>query len=237
MTTIEIARLEDEPGVPARGRVLRKTLLACGVLSSLLYAATDVLGGLRYEGYSFYSQAISELMAVGAPSEGFVDPLFIAYGVLALAFGLGVLEEGLGRSRALLVTGALLAGYAALGFTGPTLFEMHPRGAREIGGDAPHIVLTGVLVLLTLLAVAAGAFALGTRFRVYSFATLLLMIALGVLAAPYGARLAAGQPTPGLGVVERIEVYASLLWVAVLGIALLRRPPLRGAPGPAWRRV
>jgi hypothetical protein len=56
-------------------------------------AATDVLGGMRYEGYSFTSQAISELMATGAPSEAFVDPLFITYGVLALAFSVGVRRE------------------------------------------------------------------------------------------------------------------------------------------------
>ena len=91
-----------------RARALRRppsgasqqALLACGILSSLLYVATDILGGLRYEGYSFTSQAISELMAVRAPSEAFVDPLLIAY--------------------------------SAAGFTGPTLFEMHPRGTAGV---------------------------------------------------------------------------------------------------------
>jgi CubicO group peptidase (beta-lactamase class C family) len=217
---------------PARSeRVVRRVLLVCGVLSSLLYAATDVLGGMRYEGYSFTSQAVSELMAIGAPSEAFVDPLFIAYGVLALAFGVGVLQEGAGRSRALRITGALLIGYAAIGFTGPTLFEMHRRGADGPASDAPHIVLTGVLVALTLLAIGVGAFAVGRRFRVYSLATLLTVIVLGALTAPYGARLAAGQPTPGLGILERINIYSSLAWMAVLAVALLRRPRFRGAAG------
>lgn len=68
---------------------VRKVLLSCGILSSLLYALTDLLGGLRYQNYNFSSQAISELMATGAPSERFVDPLFLMYGVLALAFGVG----------------------------------------------------------------------------------------------------------------------------------------------------
>jgi hypothetical protein len=56
----------------------------------------------------------------------------------------------------------------------------------------------------------------------------------GALSAPYGARLAAGEPTPGFGIIERITIYASLLWVAVLAVALLRRSPLRdntSAPG------
>jgi CubicO group peptidase (beta-lactamase class C family) len=218
----------------------RKALLVCGILSSLLYVATDVLGGMRYEGYSFTSQAISELMATGAPSEAFVDPLFITYGVLILAFGVGVLREGVRRSRALWITGALLMGYAAIGFAGPTFFEMNRRGAGSLHGDTPHIILTGVLVSLTLLAISFGAFALGTRFRIYSFATLLMVIVFGALTAPYGARLAAGQPTPGFGILERINVYSSLLWVAVLGIALLRRPQSaaqRSAPMTATTHV
>ena len=117
-------------------RRVRQALLVCGILSSLLYVATDILGGLRYEGYSFTSQAISELMAVGAPSETFVDPLFIAYGVLALAFAVGVFREALGHNRALQIAGALLIAYSAAGFTGPTLFEMHPRGTAGVAADA-----------------------------------------------------------------------------------------------------
>src|SRR5215218_6031814 len=108
---------------------IRKLSLTCGVLSSLLYVATDVLGGIRYPGYSFSSQAVSELMAAGAPSESFVDPLFITYGVLALAFGAGVIREAGGRSRALRITGALLIGYAVIGLAGPTFFEMGQRSA------------------------------------------------------------------------------------------------------------
>jgi hypothetical protein len=65
---------------PASSRsIVRQALLVCGLLSSLLYIATDILGGLRYDGYSFTSQAISELAAIGAPSKPFVDPLFIVY--------------------------------------------------------------------------------------------------------------------------------------------------------------
>jgi ABC-type transport system involved in cytochrome c biogenesis permease subunit len=122
------------------------------------------------------------------------------------------------------IAGALLIAYALVGFTGPTLFEMHPRGSGPQGGDTPHIILTGVIVLLTLLAIVFAAFALGKRFRVYSFATLGVLIVFGALTAPFGARLAAGQPTPGFGILERVNIYSSLLWTAVLATALLRRP-------------
>ena len=227
MTTIEMTHERARTAaqlVRTRSRV-RQILLLCGILSPLLYVATDVLGGMRYEGYSFSSQAISELMAIGAPSETFVDPLFITYGVLTLAFGVGVFREGLDGNRALRIAGLLLIAYAASGLTGPVFFEMHQRGAGGgSGSDFPHIVLTGVLVGLTLLAIGSSAFALGKRFRAYCFGALTTLIVFGVLSAPYGARLAAGQPTPGFGIVERILIYSSLLWIAVFAIALLRRP-------------
>ena len=231
MTAIGMAQPSSGTRTPRiRSRsITRQGLFVCGILSGLLYVATDILGGLRYPGYSFTSQAISELMAVGAPSETFVDPLFLTYGVLTLAFGVGVFREGANIGRAARITGVLLMAYAAIGLAGPTLFEMHPRGSANFGTDAPHIVLTGVLVSLALLSMALGAFALGRRFRVYSFLTLLIMIGMGTMSAPFGALLAAGQPTPGFGIAERILIYSSLLWVAILGVALLRRSTFREA--------
>jgi hypothetical membrane protein len=206
--------------------VARRAFLGCGVLSSLLYVVIDVLGGLRYDGYSFTSQAISELSAIGAPSKPFVDPLFMAYGLLVLAFAVGLLRAAAARNRALRIAAVALICYAAIGIVagmiGP-FFSMHQRGVGSETTDAPHIVLTGVLVLLLLLAIGFGAFALGNRFRVYSLVTLATVVLFGALTTPYPARMDLGQPTPGLGIIERIDVYSALLWLAVLGIALLRR--------------
>lgn len=207
----------------------RQLFLACGFLAPLVYLAADVFGGLRYEGYSFTSQAVSELMATGSPSETFVDPLFLAYDALLLAFGLGLLLEAGRTNRPLRIAAAFLILQAVLGFLGPTRFEMHPRGTEGLAGDMPHIVLTVALVLSLLVAIGFGAFALGKRFRIYSFATLATIIIFGVATAPYGSKLAAGQPTPGFGILERINIYASIVWIAVLGIALLRRPLQRNA--------
>jgi hypothetical protein len=201
------------------GTFLQRALLGCGILASVLYSATDVLGGLSYPGYSFNSQGISELMAIGAPAEPLVDPLFLVYDVLMLAFGVGVWRAAR-ASRLLRVCAILLMAYGALGFTGPTLFPMHQRGADSSASDLAHIVLTAVLVLLMLTTITLSAFALGRRFRVYSLVTLGVLIVFGSISGAYGARIAANLPTPGFGVIERIIVYSALLWVAVLAFAL-----------------
>jgi len=51
--------------------VSQRFLLACGVASSVLYVGTDIAASIRYEGYSYTSQAVSELMAVAAPTKQF----------------------------------------------------------------------------------------------------------------------------------------------------------------------
>jgi hypothetical protein len=57
--------------------MVRKLLLVCGILSSLLYVATVVLAAMRWEGYSSTSQTVSELIAIDAPTRPLVVPLFI----------------------------------------------------------------------------------------------------------------------------------------------------------------
>ncbi len=203
--------------------MLRRTLLACGVAASLLYVGIDLLAAFRYPEYhSFTSRVISELMASGAPTERLVDPLFLLYGALMIGFGVGVWRSD--RRRRAHVLGGLLVGFAAVGLLGPTLFEMDVRGAgvasEPSAADLRHIALTGGVVLVILATVAVGAFLRGRTFRLYSFATLLIMVASGVLTS-----LAMGQAgTPWVGLIERIDIGAFLAWVAVLAVALLRAP-------------
>jgi Protein of unknown function (DUF998) len=201
---------------------LRTVLLICGILSSLVYVAANVAGAMRWEGYSSASQTVSELFAIDAPSRPVVVPLLLAYDVLLIAFGCGVWGAP-SRRRGLRFSGALLAGIGLLGLAGPTFASMHLRGAQPTLSDTLHIVLTVVISLCTLLALGFAATALGRQFRLYSIATIAIILAFGALAGLDGPRLAANLPTPWVGVTERIDIGAYLLWVAVLAVLLLRQ--------------
>ena len=199
--------------------MLIKALLACGVLSSLLYLGIDALAALRFGDYhSYTAQAISELGAIGAPTKELVEPLFMTYSVLLLAFAAGVWASA-GNRRAFRLIGILLAGIVAAGLVTP---PMYLRGTGDVSGDLPHIVLTGLIVLFILCAIALGVSLYGRRWRLYSGATLLVLLLSGAWTGVEGQHLAAGQPTPWLGVAERINIGAYLLWVAVLATILLR---------------
>lgn len=215
------APIPESTGNALRGsNALREILLACGVLSALAYIAANVLGAVRWEGFSSTSQSISELSALGAPSRPVALPLLIAYSVLALAFGCGVWTAA-SRNRALRITAALLIGLGVVDVVA-LFFPMHVRGAATTLTDQMHIAVTVVNSVIIMLAIGFGAASRGKSFRLYSIATLGTMLVFGALAARDGPRLAAQQPTPWLGVTERIDVGAYLLWMLVLAVVLLR---------------
>jgi hypothetical protein len=77
-------------------------------------------------------------------------------------------------------------------------------------------------VLFILLIVWFGGNAFGRRFRLYSMATLAVVIVFGALAGMEAPRVEANLPTPWIGLTERITIFASLLWIGALTIRLLR---------------
>ena len=195
-------------------------MLACGILSSLLYIAMNVVVAMQWEGYSSVSQTVSELSAIGAPTRRLWVLLGIVYTVLVTAFGCGV-RASARRNGPLRVLGGLIVVYGVIGLVWP-LAPMHLRGAEPTLTDTMHIVFAMVTVLLMLLAIGFGAAAFGRRFRLYSIATMVILVPFGALTGVDGPRIAANLPTPWLGVWERINIGAFLLWIVVLAIALLR---------------
>jgi hypothetical protein len=133
--------------------MLRKLLLVCGILSSPLYVGADVLAAMRYEGYSYASQTVSELSAIGAPSRPLIVPLYLTYSVLMIAFALGVWGS-VGRNRGLRVVAGLLVGYGAFGFVGP-FTSMNQRAVLAAGGgtltDTLHIISAMVAAIVGVL--------------------------------------------------------------------------------------
>jgi len=214
--------------------MLRKALLICGVLSSLLYIAINVFVATQWEGYSVASRTVSELSAIGAPTRGLWVRLSAFYTLLVTAFGWGVWKSA-GPDRVVRAVGILLVVYGSLGLVWP-FFPMHLREVLAAGGgtltDTMHIVWSIVTVSLMLLAMGCGASAFGRWFRFYSVASLALLVAMGVLTFLNAPRIGANLPTPWVGVWERVNIGVFLLWVVVLAVVLWHeraRPTILGA--------
>lgn len=208
--------------------MVQKVLLVCGIMASLLYVAATILGAMVWKGYSSLDQSVSELFAIDAPSRSLVIPLFLAYGVLMIAFGVGVWGSARGK-RALRLVGGLMVVDQMRGFAGTLFAPMHLRGVPGTSTDVWHIILTSATVLLILFIIGFGASAFGQRFRLYSIGTLLVLVVFGTLTGLEGPRMAANLPTPWMGVEERLNIFSYMLWVIVLAIGLMRS---QGATAP-----
>lgn len=201
---------------------LNKTLLVCGILSTLLYVLATILGAMRWEGYNSFSQSVSELIAIDAPSASLVIPLFLIYSILVFAFGAGIWRSA-GTKRALRVVAILIIAKELLGVIVTLFAPMHMRGIETSLTDTMHIVLTGAGVLLCMFpAIVFGAKVFGKGFRIYSIVTILIFLVFGILAAHDASRIAENLPTPLVGIWERINIFTYFVWVIVLAIKLLR---------------
>ena len=89
--------------------------------------------------------------------------------------------------------------------------------------DIGHIVLTAVEVLSIILFIAFGSGARGKAFRIYSIASILGIIAAGILTGIITTNMTAEvASTPWAGLIERVNIYGTMLWIAMLGVVLRR---------------
>ncbi len=209
------------PAERGRRTTLQTTLLLCGIAAPVLYVATDVVAAMRWDGYSFRDQTISELNAIGAPTRSFTIAMgLMGYSVLT-AFGIGVWRAA-ARSRRLRVAGGALTALGLQALWAVPFASMHVRGVERSFSDTLHLVDGAVAGVLFVTAVGLAAAAFGRRFRLYSLATLVVVLGFVFWSGADASRVADDLATPWLGIKERIGFYSYQAWFAGLAVTLLR---------------
>lgn len=202
---------------------MQKILLTCGILSSLWYLIMNILVPTQYPGYSHITYTVSELSAIGAPTRNLWFLLGTLYPLLYISFGWGVCRSAYGN-RHLRVVGILIITYGILTFFWP---PMNMREVTAAGGgtlsDTLHIAWAMITLLTNMFIMGFGATALGRRFRIYTLITFVVFIIFGFLIFRESPGVQANLPTPGIGLWERINIGAFMLWVVVLAIILLKK--------------
>jgi hypothetical protein len=127
-----------------------------------------------------------------------------------------------GPTSRLRITAACLIAVALLALFAWPFFPMHMRGAERSFSDTVHLALGAIDVLLLASAMAFASGTFGSRFRLYSWASIAAMLVFGGATAFYVPRVDAGLPTPYLGLLERLSLFSYLLWIAILSVKLFR---------------
>ncbi len=217
----------DEPAfaglTSARRLLIRKALLACGILAPLLYVvANEVIAVSLYPGYDRISLPVSALTATFAPSRLFLAPMISIYLVLVIAFGVGVRLSAQKKLALRVISGILIIG-SAVQLVG-SAFPMTHLDLK----DTMHNIISGILPPLSFLVTTGfGIASLGKRFRLFSILTLIVLVLVVVFIGVQTAQIAAGGITNFFGISERVLTWAWFLWVMVLSIALWRVQPDR----------
>ena len=206
-------------------------LLSCGILSTLLYVLLNALIPPFFEGYDIASQTVSELSAIDAPTRPIWVPLASFYVILFAAFGWGIWKSA-GENKNLKIAARIILIYVLINVYWP---PMHLRGNEPTLTDTLHIVWAMVTVFLMMLIMGFGAAALGRPFRLFTALTFVVFIAFGLLIGTEAPNIPQNLPTPHIGIWERINIAAFMIWVAVFAFALMRRNALTPvmAPKPA----
>ena len=208
-----------------------RVLPICGIISSVLYIGADILAAALYPGYDHTSQQVSELSAIGAPTRPLWIAMSLVYPALVIAFAVGVWLSA-GAKRSLRVTAILLVVFGVVAQLWLWFAPMHLRGTVALATDTPHIAFAGLQVLVMVLFMAFGSGARGMGFRIYSITTIVVMLVAGIVPSTQVQAIAAGQPTPWMGVIERVSVYLPVAWVGVLAGVLLTANSAASASAP-----
>ena len=197
-------------------------MLLCGIISSVYYIVINIITPTHYPGYQIDAQTVSELSAIGAPSRKIWVLLCSFYSFLIIVFGMGIYVITEGNKRMKLI-GALMFFYGVSGFFWP---PMHQREVIAAGNatitDTLHLVFAGLTVVLMMTMIGLGVFSLGKKFRMYSILSIVALIIFGTLTGIDSKNISTGQPTPMIGIWERINISIFMIWVSVLSVDLLR---------------
>lgn len=191
-----------------------------GVVSLLSYTAAVVFSPLAYPGYNWMSQAVSDLMAINAPSLTLWNQLSSLYGVAGLVSIMMVcvfIKDRLNKPiRIGIYLFAVMNWVSSVGYT---MFPLTESGFAGTFQDIMHVVVTVLVVLLSIVSLLVIMFG-GYCEKKYRSLAIWATIALAfMLIGAIGVNVV---PSSYVGIPERFSVFAATTFNAVLGIYLFK---------------
>lgn len=195
---------------------IRNPLLAFGFISSAWYVLINICVPFFYPGYSVADLTVSELSAIGAPTRILWVLSCAIYPLLFAALGWGVLDQA-GKNKSLRWLGIIIILYSFFNLYWP---PMHMRPEPKTITDTLHIAWAVVTVGLMFLMTIMGSFAFDKAFKIFTWICIFIFLFFGALTGMLSDDLAAGRPTPLIGIWERINIGVFMIWIAVLSFKI-----------------
>ena len=194
-----------------------QALAICGILSPIVYFIAVAVGGFLDPSYSHIGKTVSELVEVGAPNRDLLNIMLLVYNVLIIPFAVGLyfgLKKGL--SRSLVLIALVLTGI--LGTFVTVFFPLDAAGKSVTFTGMMHLVVVGLVVPCTF--VFMLGFWNSARKDIRWGKLALFSIAVFVVTLVSGVATAAFVNSDFRGLLERITIGSTLVWIEVLAIKL-----------------
>ena len=199
------------------------TFALLGIIGVIMYLLHIIIGNIPYDGYEPLRQAISDLTSESSPVRDKVLIFTSIHGCFINFFCFGLLIINLGRVNKLVSLAYLLFFIMNfISFVGYSFFPLSEEGYAGTFSDVMHLVVTGLVVVLSL-----GS--LGLFFFGYKKEKDEKMLAIGSIVALVlmfvGAILTFSLPESLLGLFERISIYSLQIFTVLLAVRLLIKKP------------
>jgi hypothetical membrane protein len=199
------------------------TFALLGIIGVIMYLLHIIIGNILYDGYEPLRQAISDLTSESSPVRDKVLIFTSIHGCFINFFCFGLLIINLGRVNKLVSLAYLLFFIMNfISFVGYSFFPLSEEGYAGTFSDVMHLVVTGLVVVLSL-----GS--LGLFFFGYKKEKDEKMLAIGSIVALVlmfvGAILTFSLPESLLGLSERISIYSLQIFTVLLAVRLLIKKP------------
>ena len=183
-----------------------------GIISLLSYSAMVIFSPLAYPGYDWLTMAVSELSAVGAPSEKLASQLNCLFGPCGLVSIMAVcLAMVFVKSKALKPGVYLFAAMEWVCSVGYTMFPWSENSFQ----NTMHLIVTVLVVVLSVVSlILIGIGSLKEELQSLSFWSFICLLMM--LMGPVGMNL-----FPSLfGLFERFSTFSAVIFNCILGIYL-----------------
>ena len=165
----------------------KKSLYFSGMGTGIAYLFGDVIGGMITPGYSFISNAVSELSQSGAANRPIMIPFLFVHALMLVLFGYAIMiHHPYKKSKLIFLGGLLIMIIGASHSLSGTIFPQDPVGDPATFAGTMHLILVGITVILIIFLLpmmGQGLYKLKEwrTFRKFSLICLPIMIVFGGL--------------------------------------------------------
>jgi len=194
-----------------------RSLALCGILSPIVYFIAVAMGGFLDPSYSHIGKTVSELVQMGAPNRDLLNVILVVYNLLIIPFAFGLyfgLKKGI--TRILVLVALVLTGI--LGTIVTVFFPLDANGASVTFTGMMHLVVVGLVVPCTFVFMLGFWNSVRKDWRwgklgIFSLAVFVVTLISGITTAAF-------VNSDYRGLLERITIGSTLLWIEVVSVKL-----------------